>query len=268
MYESVTSQRNRARSERRWARGESGGSFAGIQAGLPADSSQPKCFRWLRGVFSVAILLPLSAIAVDFPEPPRSTLASVSPSTTVFGMEMSIRRFNSDLTPSEVLGFYSELWGDDAVGSSLPPWEMIGTRSGKRYLNVQVQPQGGGSWGYLSSSDLPGRIEKGDSGGPKGQDFPKMAGSRVLNDQHHNDPMKTGRVVLLTNDFSVKANGDFYRRHYEERGWVVQNDSASSKLKGRVLVISRGRSLLTVTVNKLEGRTMIVANLEKAGLLR
>jgi hypothetical protein len=212
----------------------------------------------------------LGSEAAELPGPPDAEIQRVSSSTTSLGMRLNIRRFSVESSVDEVLGFYRKLWKKDAVESEMPPWKMIGLRDGEAFLNVQVQAQGQrAAWGYLSISDLPARLEKKDLDVRVGKNFPMMNGSQVLDDQVSKDPGKDGRVLLLQNSFSPSANRNFYQRHYANQGWeLVMDEQVAPRQNGYALYFSKGRESLTLTINKIDGQTSIVANQVKRGLLR
>jgi len=209
-----------------------------------------------------------ATLAVDLPTPPDSTITQVSNNTTAFGINMEIRRFESRLSKEQVIDFYSKRWTDTAAITQFNPWEMIGRVEREKFVNVQVQNGFAGSWGYLSISDLPTTVEKDKLKAPDGSRFPKMSGSQVISDQRSKDPIKTGRTLVISNNFSVESNGKFYRNHYQGQGWQLMADSKGSKLKGVALTFSKGRELLSLTINKVDSKTSVVANIETANLFK
>lgn len=225
--------------------------------------------KWLV-LFGFCLLFwTLSVAAAELPGPPDAQIERIAPSTTSLGMRLSIRRFRVDRSMEQVLDFYRQLWKDQAVETELPPWQMIGTRVDGQYLNVQVQPQGRGAWGYLSISDLPERLDSKQYDALMGGSFPMMNGSQVLDDQVSKDPGKDGRVLLIRNRFSPFTNLNFYKRHYANRGWqLVMDEQVAPRQGAYALYFSKGRESLTLTINRLDGETSIVANHVKRGLLR
>lgn len=207
-------------------------------------------------------------LAIDLPAPPKSTITEVTSSTSTFGIKMEIRRFESRLSKAEIIDFYSKRWSDTAAITLFTPWEMIGRVEREKFVNVQVQNGFAGSWGYLSISDLPNAIENDKLQPPDGSRFPKMSGSQVLSEQKHSDPIKSGQTLVITNNFSVGSNGSFYRKHYQGQGWQLIADSKGSKLKGVALNFSKGRQLLSLTINRVDSKTSVVANIETAKLFK
>ena len=218
--------------------------------------------------FVAFISLSLATAAIDLPNPPDSTITEVTNNTTAFGVKMEIRRFESRLSREKVIEFYSKRWSDTAAVTQFDPWEMIGRVERDKFVNVQVQSGFAGSWGYLSISDLPTAIEKDRVQLPDGARFPKMSGSQVISEQRHKDPIKTGRTLVISNNFSVSANGKFYRNHYQGQGWQLVADSKGTKLKGIAMTFSKGRELLSLTIHRVDSKTSVVANIETASIFK
>jgi hypothetical protein len=182
-------------------------------------------------------------------------------------MNFNIRKFESREKTSKIIDFYLQKWGDQAVITEYGVWTMVGKNTGKQFYNVQAQDGASGSWGYLSISDLPERIAKDDYQLPGDQRFPQMSGSRVLNDKKHKDIGKSARTVLLVNDFSVSANGQYYLKYYQGKKWSVLNDNKDTKMRTRVMTFQKGSKTITLTIVKVEQFTNVVANIESASLL-
>jgi hypothetical protein len=216
----------------------------------------------------VGAIASTEVLAFDFPNPPKSTITEVSENTSTFGITMQIRRFESQLSQEDIIDFYNQHWKDTAAITLFDPWEMIGKVEHKKFVNVQVQNGFSGSWGYLTISDLPTAIKKDRLRVPDGSDFPSMSGSRVLGEQHYNDATKTARTLLLNNDFSTASNGNFYRNHYQSQGWQLVADTRGSRLKGEAMTFSKGRQILSLTINEFKSGTSVVANIETAKIFK
>lgn len=205
---------------------------------------------------------------VKFEVPPKAKVEWVSPHAQADGMTLGIRRFEvSSMTVDEVLNFYRDIWKDQSAEVDFPPWKMIGTKQRGEYWNVQVQAMaGGGAWGYLGISDLPELLEKGRQlGDRKGKGFPKMAGSVVIDDNRYKDIGKRSRMLMLQNKFSVASNVSYYRNHYNNNGWVTVMDRPAIPTGGHVLYLSKGSESLSLTINRDNGKTSVVANEVKHG---
>jgi len=210
------------------------------------------------------LLLPcFSWAGRGFDAPPKAKVEWVTPDAKTEGMQLQVRKFTVlNMSMDDVLTFYREEWEGEFAEVDMQPWKMIGTKQGKEYWNVQVQPRaGGGAWGYLGVSDLPELLEKGRKlGGRKGKGFPQMAGSTVVNDNRYKDVGKKSRTIMLQNKFSVVSNVAYYRNHYANNGWHTAMDRSSQLNGGHVLYLSKGSESLGMTFSRSDGKTSVVAN--------
>jgi hypothetical protein len=205
------------------------------------------------------------SFANSFPIPGNTIVGGVTQNAQSLGMTVSIQKFESKLSKASLISYYQKLWGDNGVQSELSPWSMIGSKINSQYFNVQAQSAGYGSRGYLSISNLPDLIEKGEiSPDSLVDDFPKMGGSLIINNQQHTDLLNISKTVQIRNHFSISANSQYYLTHYRQRGWALENDTKLSALKGRVLLMAKGKDKLSITINSLDGQSHIVANLSWA----
>jgi hypothetical protein len=94
-----------------------------------------------------------------------------------------------------------------------------------------------------------------------------MSGSRILNDKQHKDIGKSARTILLVNNFSVSANGQYYLNYYQGKKWSLLADNKNSKMHTRVMTFQKGSKVVTLTIAKVEKHTNVVANIESARLL-
>lgn len=218
-------------------------------------------------VMPLCIYISNASAARDFPVPKYFEISDVSPDTTTYGMNFNIRKFETREQASTVVDFYQQKWGEQAVVTEYGQWTMVGKNTGKQFYNVQVQTGVSGSWGYLSISDLPERIEKEDYELPGQRRFPHMSGSRILNDKQHKDIGKSARTILLVNNFSVSANGQYYLNYYQGKKWSLLADNKNSKMHTRVMTFQKGSKVVTLTIAKVEKHTNVVANIESARLL-
>src|SRR4051812_15381590 len=95
-----------------------------------------------------------------FPEP-KAKLEWVAPYMLYNGVPMSIKRFDSEQQPKEILAFYRTAWKSPTPALSAQeyqtgPWQTIAAVRGKCFFTVQVQTDGKrGSTGFLSATQEP-----------------------------------------------------------------------------------------------------------------
>lgn len=222
---------------------------------------------WLCGLL---LAVPGLAPALELPPPPKARVQQIASSTSAMGMQLSIRRFDTAMPVEQVLAFYRARW-DDYRETDMSPWKMIGRLQDGHYLNVQVQADAdGGSWGYLSIGDLPGRLARQESA-PRlvKKSFPMMNGSTVLNEHVDRDQGRDARTLLISNTFSPSSNRRFYISHYETSGWSRLMDQTVSSSSGQyALYFQKGSDAVAVTILRKPGRTIVLANEVSQGLLR
>lgn len=221
---------------------------------------------FLSGVV-IGALLPSMLMAAELDCPafvePKARLQWVAPYMIYNGVPMSIKRFDSDQKPADILAFYRQAW--NASGTAAPqeyttgPWQNIAAMRGKCFFTVQVQAAGSGSTGLLSATqplDKP-RIASSEHA------LPMMSGSTVINDIEHRDDGKNARTVLLSNSFSLDANADFYRQNLADQGWKIINGyrMPTKKGPGVTLVLKRGVAETSIVITRDGANTMVLANL-------
>ena len=151
----------------------------------------------------------------------------------------------------------------------MPPWRMIGRIDDELYHNVQLQTRGEMTWGYLSTSNLPAQVRKNKPQPVLTRFFPMMNGSTVIDDQVNEDSGKTGRVIILVNNFSVKSNHDFYRRHFQAKGWkILMDELTAPRGKAYAMYANLGSKTISMTIVDQDGQTAIVANEVHRSLLK
>ena len=217
----------------------------------------------LLGLFAGLLGQPAAA-GEDFPAPPRAQVEWVSSNMIYNSRPTQVRSFKSRLPVDRVLEYYRNLWQDgfrDRPGymetDTMQPWRIISRITDEHLLTVQVMSQGNDSKGYLSVTPLDSFLDEGE---PMGQGFPMMQGSKVVNDIRTPDAGRDGRTLFLSNDFSVNGNANYYRDHYDLRGWKIDMDKAPSAGDQHVLAFSKGRKKVNIVITRNQDRSFVVAN--------
>ncbi|MDB5764481.1 MAG: hypothetical protein JWQ21_3476 [Herminiimonas sp.] len=224
--------------------------------------------RWLIGA---ALFVSLSGELMaremdcpDFPEP-KARVQWVAPYMIYNGVPMSVKRFDSEQKPADVLAFYRQAWSA-ATASAAPleytvdPWQTIAVVRGKCFFTVQVQAAGNnGSTGLLSATQAPDqtRIISSDKA------LPMMSGSTIINDIEHRDDGKTARTLLLSNSFSAETNAGFYRQTLGDQGWQAVNSYQMTTKNGPgiTLIMKRGLAEANLVITRSGSSTNVLANL-------
>lgn len=199
----------------------------------------------------------------DFPVPPAATVTWVGEDIVWNGIPMSVRKFTTSKSQLKVRDFYKQEW-KSPVAKGLPgfiedviPGAWLISRIENGYLmTVQIKTSGS-TWGYLGITDLDNISESSQSG--KG--FPRMSGSQVMNEVKHKDPYRDARTVLLTNNYSVSSNVQYYRNHYEGQGWNIIMDQGDDTGSTHTMMLKKQGSEVSLTVVKTGLGSQVVANI-------
>lgn len=198
----------------------------------------------------------------DFPEP-KAKLEWVAPYMIYNGVPMSIKRFDSEQKPADILAFYRQKWasgGAAPVENMVDPWQTISVVRGKCFFTVQVQAAGkSGSTGMLSATQAPDRARV---IAPE-KSLPMMSGSSIINDIDHRDDGKSARTLLLSNTFSAESNASFYRQTLADQGWrtVSSYQMTTKNGPGITLVMKRGLAEASLVITRNGANTMVLANM-------
>jgi hypothetical protein len=197
----------------------------------------------------------------DIARPAKGTAVMVAPSMTYNGAPMQVMELRTPLDVQEVLDFYRREWGatrmryreEDAQG-----WRIISTWDMPCFYSVQVKADTKGSLALLGVTRAPERA----SMRARGSGFPMLPQSTVYNELGHDDGIKKGRTVILSNRYSPVANADFYRESFAREGWKIsgQHPVPAREGSGYLLLLKRGLEEQTVTISRQGDQTRVVAN--------
>ena len=208
------------------------------------------------------------AKAPDFPPPPDASVEWVGQNIELNGIKSSIRAFHTKNSIEKVVSFYRKEWKRpiekgkpgymETIASA--PWYIISRIEDGYLLTVQVQineKDPSSSWGYLSRSPLPSNSKKAPE---LGKSIPTIPGSIVMTEMKSDDPGKKAKTVVISNTHSVRNNADFYRSHYQNKGWSMETDQNLGRDNGHSLVFKTRRDRVTIMLLKDKDFTRIVVN--------
>jgi len=200
----------------------------------------------------------------EFPVPDGMQLQWVAPDMTFNGVPMQIREFNIEKSVDQVLSYYKQQWPargklPGAVEYPLGDWQVIAAPMERCFYTVQARATGmHSSTGILAVTHAPsGPVA------PRGNGFPMLSDSKVLNDINSVDGPKTARTLMLTNQFSPQANASFYERVLSQDGWqtVSSLPVPMPKGDGYMLVMQRGVSRVDMSISRKDQDTTVLVNI-------
>jgi hypothetical protein len=231
--------------------------------GLHTVSAGPGPFVVLAAV--LALLPGAAGAAPRIPVPPEAKVEWVGRNMEVNGIVSDIRSFHTSQSLDKVSDFYRRRW-ERPVGKDLPgftetdamePWRLFTRIEDGYIMTVQMQKADmGGTWGYLAISPLP------DPKKPVvlGQGAPAMRDSQVLHEMKTDDPGKKGRTMVISNNYSVGSNIEYYRNHFRHHGWEIETDHALKPGVFHSLVFKSPRKRTTIMLIGDNQATRVVIN--------
>lgn len=230
--------------------------------------------RWLGSVLLAVGLLLVSSLCMakglpDFKAAKFMRVTIVANAMVYNGLPMRAYEFTASKGVDKVEAFYTRLWGKELKKSQAGQWTVLSHFDGTYLFSVQVEEDDmQRAVGLLSVSE-PGAVS---AKFKLGEGFPMPPSSTVVNDISAQDLGKNSRTLVLVNDRSMSSNRRFYRRHYEQRGWVelMPSDPKAKKVGGRrsssggpdstnALLMSKGGDELNMNFERVDGRTVVVA---------
>jgi hypothetical protein len=206
---------------------------------------------------------PLAWPTVD--DPPRSTTEWVAPEIRVNGLPSRILRFDSELTPQEVLAFYRERWkhltgGKGTRESTAGEWQVI---AALQKIVVQVRPRAPqGSDGVISMADF----------GAAKQDYipavlPRFSDVSIVHVTDAVDGPKRSQVVTMITDDSFDMNVRRWRDEWQRRGYTLTSEklvpASEATTRGWIAVFDKQPHSIDMTIGRDDQQrtTHIVVNL-------
>jgi hypothetical protein len=198
--------------------------------------------------------------------PAGAKVKMIAPDMNLNGVQQTIREFNSNLSVTDVLTFYRNLWASlansDRPGSleeTLDEWRLISTVDGECFTTVQVKPDSKGSYALVSVLKKPG-VSVGQK--KLGANFPILPGSKVLNDVDYADGVRNARTIVLSNRSDMAANVAFYRNEFTSRGWVavLERQPEVNGKPTHVMLLKKGLEETSIVISRSGGQVNVVAN--------
>lgn len=159
----------------------------------------------------------------EVPPPPRAELVEwVARDSVVNGLPTRIERFETELTPSEVLSFYRQQWARATVGAPRETqaggWQALSTLlPGGFQIAVQVRPRAGsGSEGLISVAAF--REVRRD---PVPAMLPRFADTKVAQVTESTDGPQRSQLVSMVSTESFEVNIARWRGEWQRRGWQL-----------------------------------------------
>jgi len=224
--------------------------------------------------FSAGLLVPM-AHADSWPNlilPEGTKAIIVADQIDINRMPTRIWQFHSDKTPEQFLDFYRSNWtrppkegAPPYIENSTEQWKIISRPEGDYMIAVQVDAKNKlVSDGMVSISQMKGRlVEK--TLVSRLPEYPKMSGSKVLQELTNHDPEKNALTVIMENGHSAAANRAYYKNFYESRGWTEIPVRIKQSISQDILLLQKGPLEASFTFVTTKSRTQVVGAIQYPG---
>lgn len=213
-----------------------------------------------------SVLLPVISGASSWPDvkvPDGTHAAEVASHMIYNGTDMRGQVFTSSRNAADIVKFYRQLWGKQAVLDEIPGWQVIGHREGAFYITVQVRPDGSGSRGDIGITRIPAERNKMELGAG----VPHPSNTNVVNDIIYPDDRTPARTLAMANGLSVEQNASYYREHLAATGWKpADSHTCTYGASSCVMNYENGNRKMMVALTRSGGRSEIVINLMGEGV--
>lgn len=193
--------------------------------------------------------------------PPQGSAQWIAKSMRMNGLPMTLKVFESRLTPDAVLAHYE--WFAKTSGShesrrtNNSPWQVLMLKSADHFITVHARPVAHGSEGTILVSPAlePATLRM-------RTDFPRPASTRIVNlQQYDDDGVKSENISLSSNRASFNELADFSQLLIGE-GWTVVDTRPTREVqRGFVLEVQRRaeHALLVFVPNAAQPTTTAIA---------
>lgn len=212
---------------------------------------------------AVLLASPTLAFAVSFPAVPVPEGASgevVTKHMVYNGVDMRASRFTARQPISEVKAFYGTEWGSGMVESKLQGKTILGHRSGRHYITVELTPSGELTRGQIGITHIPDR----PVANRRGDGFPTLSGTLVIEDIVYMDTPSKARTLNMRNTYSPHQNDRYYQRMLRGRGFVREASQGGCVANSSrcVSYFSKGDSRIVVAYVRDASGTQVAAIIE------
>lgn len=156
----------------------------------------------------------------DLAAPPQGTAQWIARSMRMNGLPMTIKAFESRLSPEAVLAHYESqlksVGSHDARRRMRAPWHVLMLKSHDIFITVHARAVSAGSEGtILVSPALDPALLRSSS------DFPRPATARIVNLQQYDDAGMRSEHISLSSDRAPFVEAQAFSRLLIRDGWTM-----------------------------------------------
>lgn len=196
----------------------------------------------LGAVLLTLLMLPANAEPLTLPDlaaPPQGSAQWIARSMRMNGLPMSLKAFESRLSPDAVLSHYeSELKSSgshDVRRSVNAPWRVLMFKSHDHLITVQARPASAGSEGTILVSPAldPAKLKM-------KTDFPRPSTAHIVNLQQYDDAGVQSEHISLSSERAPFTEAQAFSQLLITNGWnIVNTRPTRESYRGFVLEAQR-----------------------------
>jgi hypothetical protein len=188
----------------------------------------------------------ITAALPDVPAPPQGHVEWIAPSMRLNGLPMTLKTFESGLTPADVFNYYEReaaRWGHNEFRrTTTAAAHVLSIRSNRYAITVEASDTVRGCQGTITVSGLPERYVASTQ-----SRFPHPRTTRILNRQEYDDDGIEAEHLSLSSARSSGIEANAFVAELNRAGWqVVRHESAQAR--GVVIEAQRGAELAQLTL--------------------
>ena len=175
----------------------------------------------------------------DLAAPPHGTAQWIARSMRMNGLPMTLKAFESRLSPDAVLNYYEaqlkSLGSHDVRRSVNSPWHVLMFKSHDHFVTVHARPAAAGSEGTILVSPAldPGVLRL-------HTDFPRPPDARIVNLQQYDDAGIQSEHISLSSDRTPFAEAQAFSQLLIAGGWnIIDTRPTHESHRGFVLEAQR-----------------------------
>ncbi|MCU7876930.1 MAG: hypothetical protein KZQ84_09040 [Candidatus Thiodiazotropha sp. (ex Lucinoma borealis)] len=232
-----------------------------------SDNHISAVLRWMLLLLSVFCAIDASyAYTLADIEDPLDARVTYVGDVIQNGLPMQMKQFSVDYTAAELMAFYKQRWSDtahhqenipDYIEKNVGEWRILSKVDESSSVVVQVKTanNGASSEGFISVTDLSGRKETNQWL----SNFPRLRDSQLISSTESVDKDRSATTLIITNDYSVDENSDYYRSNLDKLGWRYLRGSVRNNVS--MLHFAKDGQQCEITVTEADdGKTVIFAN--------
>jgi hypothetical protein len=208
---------------------------------------------------AVADFTRITRALTDVAPPPQSNSEWIAKSMRLNGLPMTLKSFQSRLTPERVCQHFESLKSQSTVETfrvRSGEWLTLAIRSRHELITIQMRATISGSEGTIAVTP---RIELARL--QVDTTFPRPPSATVVNLQEYDDDGVEAEHISLTSVRSVTTEADAFAQRLRRDDWqIVRDQTAHSVTSARTLEVQKGaqHALLTLMRNATQPGTAIV----------